>query len=339
MANALPSGLVDVIVAGHTHKGIAHIVHGIPIIESYSYGRAFGRVDLTLDRTTHRVTGVHVFPPHDLCRPANAPVGSCNPGDYAGRSVVPQDDVAQAIAPWMARAKTLQSHDLGVHLDTPIPRNYDHESALGNLLADLMLEARPHADAAVVNGGALRASLPAGNLTYGEMYEAFPFDNRFATVDLTGAQLRALIVHNLQSDKGFLSIAGVKATARCRHGQLVVQVLRKNGRPIGDHAHVTLIASDFLATGGDSLFSTLGADHIHIAGEGIRDVLVHELETRGGTLRADQLVDPAHPRVRYEGDRPLRCGVTPAAPRANGAPPVHAAPPVHVAPRAHAHGG
>ena len=46
VARALPEGTVDVIVAGHTHAGVAHDVHSIAIIEQFSYGRAFGRVDL-----------------------------------------------------------------------------------------------------------------------------------------------------------------------------------------------------------------------------------------------------------------------------------------------------
>ena len=45
VANSLPSGLVDVIVAGHIHDGIAHNVNGIAIISSFSRGTAFGRVD------------------------------------------------------------------------------------------------------------------------------------------------------------------------------------------------------------------------------------------------------------------------------------------------------
>ncbi|MES1157826.1 MAG: metallophosphatase, partial [Haliangium ochraceum] len=50
VARALPAGTVDLIVAGHTHKGIAHRVNGIPIVEAFANGRAFDRVDLTIDR-------------------------------------------------------------------------------------------------------------------------------------------------------------------------------------------------------------------------------------------------------------------------------------------------
>ena len=55
VARALPSGLVDVIVAGHAHSGMAHQVAGVAIIESYMGGRTFGRVDLVVDRASQRI--------------------------------------------------------------------------------------------------------------------------------------------------------------------------------------------------------------------------------------------------------------------------------------------
>src|SRR5690348_1759001 len=47
----VPPGLVDVFVAGHTHAAVAHRINGAAVIESYSSGRAFGRVDLRLTDT------------------------------------------------------------------------------------------------------------------------------------------------------------------------------------------------------------------------------------------------------------------------------------------------
>jgi 5'-nucleotidase len=43
VARALPPGLIDVIVAGHRHEGIAHEVAGVPVISSYSSGRVWPR--------------------------------------------------------------------------------------------------------------------------------------------------------------------------------------------------------------------------------------------------------------------------------------------------------
>src|SRR5204862_1771914 len=81
LARALPAGTIDAIVAGHTHAAIAHRVGGISIIESYANGRAFGRVDLTVDLAPRRARGrgqpkarpavvdARLFPPQDLAKP------------------------------------------------------------------------------------------------------------------------------------------------------------------------------------------------------------------------------------------------------------------------------
>ena len=79
VARGLPRGLVDVIVAGHTHAAMAHQVDGIAITEAYSNGRAFGRVDLSIDRRTRTVVGRRSFPPRDLCERENPATKACGP--------------------------------------------------------------------------------------------------------------------------------------------------------------------------------------------------------------------------------------------------------------------
>ncbi|HEY1098795.1 MAG TPA: metallophosphatase, partial [Myxococcota bacterium] len=49
LARELPKGLVHAIVGGHTHQTMAHVVNGVPIIESWANGRGFGRIDLDVD--------------------------------------------------------------------------------------------------------------------------------------------------------------------------------------------------------------------------------------------------------------------------------------------------
>ena len=66
VAPAIPKGLVDVIVAGHTHQSMAHRIAGIAVIESWNSVRAFGRVDLTVD-AKGEVTDAKIFPPHEVC--------------------------------------------------------------------------------------------------------------------------------------------------------------------------------------------------------------------------------------------------------------------------------
>ena len=106
LARQLPVGLVDAIVAGHSHAGVAHEVAGIPIVQAYSVGRAFARVDLTVARGVG-VVSTRVFAPQTLCA-AVGPDGSCAAGgaaptDYEGAAVEPDVSVVAAMQPELER--------------------------------------------------------------------------------------------------------------------------------------------------------------------------------------------------------------------------------------------
>jgi 5'-nucleotidase len=191
LAEGLPPGAVDVIVAGHTHQGMAHFVHDVAILESFSYGRAFGRVDVAFDLTSRRVVGREIFAPTDLCRDA-----ACASTTYESRPIAPDARVATTTERAIAHAAEIRAQAVGVTLSAEVSRSGDRESALGNLFTDLMRAARPQADVALYNGGGLRADLPAGPLVYGAFYEALPFDNRFALVRMEARDLAQMLVRN-----------------------------------------------------------------------------------------------------------------------------------------------
>ncbi len=309
VARALPAGTVDAIVAGHTHQAVSHVVNGIPIIESYCYGRAFGRVDLVVTGGT--VTSVEVHPPRDLCAEGSIDAG-CVPGEYEGRDVVANAEVAALVQPSIDNAAAQRARPLGVTVaGGPIEAVRERECALGNLFTDLMREATG-ADVALTNGGGLRADLPEGPLTYGELYQASPFDNAFAMVRLSRAELEAMVADNLGRTGSFLSLSGVRAVARCEGGRLRARITRDDGRAIPDDATLTMATTDFLATGTEAAFAALRAregavtiDH----GSLVREAMARTLEARGGQLSPRDLYEPSAPRVRYEGTRPISCRI------------------------------
>jgi 5'-nucleotidase len=305
----VPSGLVDVFVAGHTHAGVAHRIDGAAVIESYSSGRAFGRVDLRLTDT--HISAVTIHKPEIMCpldKDGNpAPVADCHPGPYEGKPVVADDEVQKIVDAALDRAGERRGEKLGVTLTTTLTKAYGSESAEGDLFTDLMLAARPEADVALTNGGGLRADIPAGDLTYGGLFAAMPFDNRFALVTVKGKHLRRLVSSNLQRGGGILSWSGLTAKARCKDGRLSTDIFVK-GKPIADEQSYTMVTSDFLASGGDGLIGRLklpdGA--VKMTDIIIRDAIAEVLRKRRGPLDPAQIV--AKKRLEYEGQRPVTCG-------------------------------
>ena len=112
----LPRGTLDAVVAGHTHAGLAHLINGVPVIESLWGGRAFGRMDLSVAPATKHVVGVRLFPPQELC--ATAGCGEAGAAaqrearDYEGRPIAADPAITQAMAPELARVRRMQAEPL-----------------------------------------------------------------------------------------------------------------------------------------------------------------------------------------------------------------------------------
>ena len=312
VAGALPPGLVDVIVAGHTHRAMAHRVGGVAIVQSYANGVAYGRVDVVVDRSTGAVVKLEIHPPRRLCTdPGASPEAGCASLDEHGRPVAPDPSFAAVIAPALTRADALRDEALGPKLLPGFVVRHRRENPPGNLLTDLMLRARPGVDVAILNGGGLRADLPAGPLRYGALYQALPFDNRFARVRLRADQLAAMLALGLTGGP-HLSIAGVTAQARCEAGKPVVTLLRA-GKPLAADTPLELLTSDFLATGGDRLFAAMGepgpAAIVIEDDPPLREAIADQLRALGTVeLAPTSYFDPQRPRVRFAGELPLRCG-------------------------------
>jgi 2',3'-cyclic-nucleotide 2'-phosphodiesterase (5'-nucleotidase family) len=341
VARALPNGLVDLIVAGHVHKAMAHEVNGIAIISSWAEGRYFGRVDFQI--ADGKLTGRRVFPPHRICRYIYETSGECRAvadsagasrgkahgaaqdnahenahvfieATYEGKPVHPDRAIARVIAPAIAAAEKLKSEKLGPHLETAFRRRPAPESPIGNLLTDIMLASAPQADVAIHNTlGGIRADLPAGDLTYGSVYEMFPFDNRIVHLSLSGAELKAVLANQIEGPVRRGHISGISVNADCDDGELDVTVRKSSGMEILDHERVLIVTNDFLVSGGDGVLTPVmptGGFDIEYEGPLLREVIVDWMRARDANLNEDQFNSESTPRWNLPGPAPVRCELT-----------------------------
>lgn len=283
VARDLPPGLVDAIVAGHSHAPIGHRVAGIPITEAYSNGRAFGRIDLLVDRERKAVVSSRSFPPRDLVA-----------GEYENAAVRPDATIERVLAPALEAVRVARARPLGVVVETPI-RRLAPISPLGQLFTDAMLASVPGADLALNNSaGGLRADLPAGPLTFGSVYEVMPFDNRLVTIRLTGRQIKQVFASHLARGRRVIGFSGAKVRARCSGGAADVAVTRPSGRAIADDDSLVVVVTDFLATGGDGILAPVipaGGFPLDSAAPLARDVFAGYLSRMKAPLREQPLLE------------------------------------------------
>ena len=304
LARRLPTGLVDAIVAGHTHRGVAHEVAGIPIVQAYSRGSAFARLDLIVERGAG-IVATRLFAPQTVCAAVASDGWSCasggTPASYEAVPVRPDGSIVAAMQPELERVKRWRAEPLGVTLETPLPRNPDGiESPLGNLFADAFLAAVPTADLAIGMGGrraGLRRDLPAGALTRGPLYDVFAFDNRIVELVMTGAQVRRALARELtrelaRSRRGIPSVSGIRVRVACAGVRRQLEIVRPSGVPIGPDETLIVATTDFFARRA-ALDSVVTPPAAALASAPlVREAVANWLGARGGRLGAADLVTP-----------------------------------------------
>lgn len=137
------------------------------------------------------------------------------------------------------------------------------ESNLSNLIADAMLWKTRTAGTVIAlqNGGGVRATIPAGPISVGKVYEVLPFGNTLVVMDLKGSEIVAALENGVsQWEQGagrFLSgVAGLRYTfdlAKPAGSRVTKVEVLQGGQyvPLDPNATYRTVVNSFIASGGD----------------------------------------------------------------------------------------
>ncbi len=333
MLDQLPPGTLDAAVAGHTHEYLANFINGVPAIQSGADGVAFGVIELWFDKKLGRVdpTLTKIWQPVPLCRKVFAATGDCRkeadgpllPATFLGEQVRPSQAVDDALRPALRMVETRKEEPLGPELDFAFTRSRTGESPLGDLVADVLRKTVAGTQVAFTNSGGLRADLDPGPVTYGQVFDALPFENRIAVLQLTGAQLRAVLEQGVSGDHGVIQISGMRLEVGQACGvdpPTLLSATFDDGSPIDPAKTYQVLTNDFVATGGDGfgrVLSKVDPDQIRVRNDlpPLREVLVAYLRAHP-ELRGPP--PPERPRLWFvEGACPSHALASP--PRAASA--------------------
>lgn len=258
---------VDVIVAGHTHTYLSNtdedaegpypVVVNSPsgdsvlIVSDFTWGKYLGRLDVTFDEN-----GVPV-------------AWEGNP--ITLDASVPEDPEvlaeAQALNEPLEELRNQNVGSAAVDLNGERASCRFEECTMGSLIADAILWKTAAEGTQIVfqNGGGIRASIPAGDVSLGDVLEVLPFGNTIATFKLTGADVWVALENGVSRAENpenegtgrFAQVAGLRYTWNpdLPVGSRVVSVEVKNPdgtySPIDPNAVYKVATNNFNRGGGD----------------------------------------------------------------------------------------
>ncbi len=157
------------------------------------------------------------------------------------------------------------------------------ESLLSNWTSDVYLLAasqylHSYVDMAVVNMGSLRAPLPEGNITVGNIFQLMPFENELVVLWLKGKDVNKLL--GIFAAEGGQGIGGMKM--EIVDGKAVNCLIQ--GKPIEEESLYSIATNDFLAAGNDRMIPLATPEKRVDTGLKIRNILMEYVirETREG---------------------------------------------------------
>jgi 5'-nucleotidase len=247
---------IDVVVSGHTHRAYNCTIDGKLVTSAAAFGRVITAIDLQIDRRSGDVASK---------RARNVLVTRDVPRDSAQTAII------ERFRPLYA---TVADRVVG-RLDGDLTRklNFAGESTLGNMLADVALEAAKSASGAgahvaFMNPGGIRADLVSDQsggsgprpITYAQASTVLPFRNRIVAQTMTGEMIREVLEQQfdniapgqdriLQVSRGF-SYAYDRTAPRSR--RVAPDSITLDGRRVTPKQQYRVALNEFIAAGGDN---------------------------------------------------------------------------------------
>ncbi|MEO5807807.1 5'-nucleotidase C-terminal domain-containing protein [Devosia sp.] len=289
---------IDLIVGGHSHTLLSNVAEHaagpyptwivnpdgikVPIVTANQYGKYLGDLKVTWDDK-----GV-------LTAAEGEPI-------LLDASVKPDETFLADVAELKGPIDAVLSKVVGnatAAIDGARETCRAAECQMGDLIADAMLDrvAGQGVTIAIQNGGGIRASIDAGDISMGDVLTVLPFSNTLATFKITGADLLASLENGLSDIENgagrFPQVAGLKYNFTLANpaGKRVISVQVKEGDayvPLDPAKTYGVVTNNYVRGGGDgyALFGSNAIDPYDF-GPPLEDVLADYIAKQGGSIAA-----------------------------------------------------
>lgn len=264
---------VDVIVGGHTNTLLGDmdgaegpyptVVNGTQILSAYAYGKFLGELNVVFDDEGNIISASGAPIIMDAAVTEDAPTV-----ERIAEAAKPLEEIRSKVVAETAEA-----------IDGDRSSCRAMECQMGTLIADAMLDRVKDQgiQIAIQNGGGVRASIDAGEVTMGEVLTVLPFQNTLSTFQVTGQTMIDALengVSEIEEGGGrFPQIAGMSFVfdASAEPGSRVSDVM-VGGEPIDPAATYGVVSNNYVRNGGDGYKMFRDAENAYDFGPDLADV-------------------------------------------------------------------
>ena len=230
----LTEGLgIDLVLGGHAHKIIQNKKAGNTVFaESGTALRGITKATLTFDDKTKKLTDIkteYVLMDNEKIKPSK------NMLAFAEKRLDKKMEIV------IGKAQENISNKPGT-------ANGGVDSYLGDLFCDIVKNATG-AEIAVINSGAIRTSVQAGDITNRVIEEILPFQNKIMKVKVDGKFIEKLVRKSLKENSSLFQYSGLKAKYFFKNNRVKIIEILVNGQPLNNAQIYTLAVPDFIANG------------------------------------------------------------------------------------------
>lgn len=297
---------IDLIVDGYTHTLIDEpiIENGIPIVQARHWGLYVGNSRLKFKDGVITSFDWQLDPINVQYRTTDD-LGNYI-YHYVTEEIAEDETLIAMLNPFMEEVDNILGEVIGEATgDFSNDSTRYVETALGNLVADSQIwfftERGMEVDFAFQNGGGIRSTLGAGDITKMDIYNVLPFDNSITYLSLTGLEVISLF--ELAATKlgtGGMSQVSENVKVIFDVNNQTVSDLVINGLSVDNTRIYNIVVNSYLAAGGDGYDIFTYATNYYDSAVMQRDALIDYILYLGGIITPitnERIIIPAGWRV------------------------------------------
>ena len=322
----LKKGLIDVVVSGHTHQIVHQWVFNYPVISSINNGKYSNIMYLSFKKDSdgkykYLPDKTLIEGPLPICDKVFNKTLHCNTIDeskieeegdlvnykFHNIQITKEPKLKNLTDKWEKILEEYKKQIIAIS-DGPLEHKRNNETALGNLMTNIM-KSLTKSDIAIMNSGGFRTVWSEGGISVADIYNMFPFNNFIVSFEMTGLEIKRMLKIIQKGNFAFYPTSGDKETVLIHQNKKnLIDVVLFDGLyeiPIINDKNYTVSTLDFcIINGGDDFADVVSWYKLR--------KLIKYGDTKSNIIRylksmkyiyTKNLIDKKNPRLRIIEDK------------------------------------